>query len=450
MTPSPPPRYLPPPASPAGSPPLSLSWLVWALGASLYFMSFYQRVAPAVMTDLLMSDFQIGAAALGNFSAFYFYSYVAMQVPTGILADHWGPRRLLTAGALLAALGTFFFALADTVILANIGRLLIGGSLAVAWVTLMKLVMHWFPLRMFAFVTGIGLLVGVTGAVTAGAPLRLMVDVVGWRGVMWALGVICLAVGVAIWLIVRDDPADKGYASYNPAAPRDGTSSPISPTRGLARIFQYRNTLLLSVAQAGMVGTVLAFGGLWGVPYLETRFGVTPLRAALLTSAIMIAWALSGPLLGFLSDKVGLRKRIYVAASTLALAGWSAALLIPNLSLALFAALALTAGSACGVVIVGFAYAKESVPSNLAGTVSGVCNMGTMSGPMILQPVIGWLLDRNWSGEMLGGVRIYDIQAYHAAFLPMLIWLTLTVALACCTRETHCQPPRQEQDNARN
>ncbi|HDZ23187.1 MAG TPA: MFS transporter, partial [Desulfobacteraceae bacterium] len=68
-------------------PPANLSWIVWGLGAAFYLNGFYQRVAPAVMTDYLMADFRIGAAALGNLSAFYFYSYVFMQVPTGVIAD---------------------------------------------------------------------------------------------------------------------------------------------------------------------------------------------------------------------------------------------------------------------------------------------------------------------------------------------------------------------------
>ena len=85
-------------------PPASLAWTVWGLGALLYLIGFYQRVAPAVITDQLMLEFSIGGAALGNLSAFYFYSYVAMQVPTGMIADRWGPRRLLSAGAGIAAL----------------------------------------------------------------------------------------------------------------------------------------------------------------------------------------------------------------------------------------------------------------------------------------------------------------------------------------------------------
>ena len=81
-------------------PPLRLSWLVWGLAALFYLIGFFHRLAPAVMTQELMRDFDISAAALGNLSGFYFYSYWVMQIPTGVLADSWGPRRLLTFGAL--------------------------------------------------------------------------------------------------------------------------------------------------------------------------------------------------------------------------------------------------------------------------------------------------------------------------------------------------------------
>ena len=115
-------------------PPLRLSWTVWGLGALFYLIGFYQRVAPAVMTGELMHEFGIGAAALGHLSALYFYSYVAMQIPTGILVDTWGARRLLASGAMVAAAGSLVFATATDMFWAGTGRLLIGGSVAVAWV----------------------------------------------------------------------------------------------------------------------------------------------------------------------------------------------------------------------------------------------------------------------------------------------------------------------------
>src|SRR5210317_988973 len=115
-------------------PSLRLSWTIWGLGALLYLIGFYQRVAPGVMTVELMTDFRLNATSMGNLSAFYFYSYVAMQIPTGLLADHWGPRRLLTLGAAVAGLGTLMFGMAPDALWANTGRLLIGGSVAVAFV----------------------------------------------------------------------------------------------------------------------------------------------------------------------------------------------------------------------------------------------------------------------------------------------------------------------------
>src|SRR5438093_11946076 len=89
------------------APPAALAWSVWAVAALFYLAAFYVRTSPAVMTTELMRDFGIAASQLGQFSAFYFYAYLAMQIPTGVLVDTWGARRLLIGGSLLASGGTF-------------------------------------------------------------------------------------------------------------------------------------------------------------------------------------------------------------------------------------------------------------------------------------------------------------------------------------------------------
>ncbi|MFO1129010.1 MAG: MFS transporter [Rhodospirillales bacterium] len=422
-------------------PPLSLSWLVWGVGATFYFIGFYQRVAPAVMSDRLMADFAIGAATLGHISAFYFYSYVAMQIPTGFLADLWGPRRLMAAGALVASAGTLMFALAPGVAWAATGRLLIGASVAVAWVALIKLASHWFPSRLFATITGMALFLGIAGGVSAGVPLRLLIDGFGWRPVMLGLAAVTLVQALALWLVVRDDPQQKGYRSY--AAVSGGGGGGFrrrSMGRALATVLRARNTWLLTLSPGALVGSVTAFCGLWGLPFLTSQYHLPPTSAAMITSAGLIAWGISSPIMGGLSDRIGRRKPLYVATAATATLAWAAVAWAPGLPVWLLTLLVVTGGFAAGGIIIGFAQIKESVPSSLAGSAAGVCNMGVMAGPMLLQPVIGRVLETSWQGGSVAGVPIYDFAGYRAGFSLMAAWCLIATVLVACTRETWCRP----------
>ncbi len=417
-------------------PPALLAWSVWGLGALLYLIGFYQRVAPAVITDQLMAEFAIGGAALGNLSAFYFYSYVAMQIPTGVIADRWGPRRLLTLGAAVAALGTAIFAMAPDIGWASFGRLLIGASVAVAFVSMLKLASHWFAPRHYALASGMALFMGVVGGVVAGVPLRMLVEAFGWRTVMGTTAALTAALAVAIWLRVRDDPSERGYAGH--FADGAAHAERVSILRGLAQVLAYRNLWIMTLVPIGFSGAVLTFAGLWGVPWLRQVHGLDPKSAAAITSTLLVSWALGGPLLGSWSQRIGRRKPLYVAAAVVALAGWAAIVFLP-LPLWAIVALLVPTGFASGNLIIGFAWAKESVPLRLMGTASGVCNMGPLLGGMLLQPAMGWMLDRHWNGALAGGARIYDAAAYQAGFTLVFAVVCASFVTLLFARETYCR-----------
>lgn len=420
-------------------PSLRLSWTIWGLGSLLYLIGFYQRVAPGVMTVELMTDFGLDATSLGNLSAFYFYSYVAMQIPTGLLADHWGPRRLLALGATVAGLGTLIFAVAPDAGWANTGRLMIGGSVAVAFVGMLKLAGHWLPPRQYALASGMALFCGIIGAVFAGVPLGLLIDAYGWRPVMIISALATFGVALGIWAVVRDDPRDKGYTSYATHQGDDDTRVGDGALAGIREVFRYRNTWLLYLIPGAVVGSVLTFAGLWGVPFLTTHYGMDRTQAAALCSALLIAWAIGGPIFGWLSDHLGHRKPLYALGCLVILVGWAMLILIQDLPWGLLVTLLIVVGFFSGNMIIGFAFAKESAPAHLTGTASGVVNMGVMMGPMLLQPAVGWMLDRSWDGTMAEGVRIYSLDAFQNGFGLMLAWLALAMALILFTHETHCR-----------
>ena len=85
--------------------------------------------------------------------------------------------------------------------------------------------------------------------------------------------------------------------------------------------------------------------------------------------------------------------------SVVALFAWIPILFFPEFPVWLLVSLSVLVGFASGSVIIGFAFVKESVPPRFAGTVTGIYNMGSILGAMILQPAIGWMLDRNWQGD---------------------------------------------------
>jgi len=425
------------PGSVPGFPPASLAWFVWGLGAAFYLIAFYQRVAPAVLTQELQRELALTGAALGNLSAFYFYGYVAMQIPTGLIADRWGPRKLLTAGAALTAAGTLLFALAHTTALANAGRLVIGASAGVSFVAMLKLAAHWMPARRFALASGVALFVGVMGATLAGAPLRLAADAMGWRSVMVASAVVTALVAVAIWVVARDDPAERGYTTYFPHASGEDTGS---VWQGLATVLRYRNTLLLYLIPGAFSGVTLMFAGLWGVPYFVTHYGFSTAEAATLASVLLIAWSASSIGWGWVSQRLGRRKAPMIAGLVASQALWAALVFVPGWSRPALVVLLVLLGIATAAFILTFAYAKESVPARLAGTVSGIANMGVMTGGMVMQPLAGWMLDRHWTGSLTpGGARLYDLPAYQAAFSAIFAWGLLSLACLVLTRETHCK-----------
>ncbi len=138
-------------------------------------LSFFHRTAPAAIAGELTRAFAINSAVLGTLAATYFYVYTLLQIPVGVLADTLGPRRIVSAGSVVAGAGSLLFALAPSWEVAAVGRTLVGVGVSVAFIALLKVSAVWFPANRFATLNGFTLFAGNLGAVIAGAPLAWIV-----------------------------------------------------------------------------------------------------------------------------------------------------------------------------------------------------------------------------------------------------------------------------------
>jgi sugar phosphate permease len=417
-------------------PPVRIAFMMWGMAVGFYLFGFFHRVTPAVLTSELMRDFSLTAAMLGNLSAFYFYFYAAMQIPTGILVDRYGPRKILWIGALIGGMGALMFAFAHDFTSAALGRGLIGGAVAVAWVSMLKLSSHWFHSRRLGTVIGIALAIGTMGAVLAGLPLRALSDAFSWRNVIAASGAVALGLALAIFFLMRDDPSERGYDSHVIAGAEMKPASMVSVLQGMGEIWRYRNVALLFWVPSGTAGAFLTFTGLWGVPFLVQQHGLTAKSASLITSGMLIAFSGGAILFGHLSDRWHRRKTPYLLGGLSVLTGFGMLWAAPDAPLPVLVPLLMLGGLGAGSMAVGFLYVKESVPLRLSGTAVGAVNMGVMVGPLTQQPVIGWILDHYWKGAVHNGVRVYDIGAYRMAFAFILIWIVTALVALLLTRDT--------------
>ena len=151
------------------------AWVIWLLSAFFMFYKYALEVSPSVMTNILMSAYHIDGAQLGSLAASYFYAYLIMQIPAGLLLDRYGPRKITTLAIILCALGIFLFARSETLLIASIGRFITGIGAAFAAVNCLKLIANWFPSRQFAFMSGLMMSVGMLGAVGGQAPLSAFI-----------------------------------------------------------------------------------------------------------------------------------------------------------------------------------------------------------------------------------------------------------------------------------
>ena len=169
--------------------------LALAIVVATYALSFFQRFAPAGIASDLVAAFNTSASSLGALAATYFYVYTIMQVPTGILVDTLGPRRILLIGGVLGGAGSLLFALASGLEVALLGRTLIGLGVSVTFIAMLKIIAISFDERRFATLVGLAMLIGNLGSVLAGAPLSWLAQQISWRHIFVALAGISLLLG---------------------------------------------------------------------------------------------------------------------------------------------------------------------------------------------------------------------------------------------------------------
>ena len=405
-------------------------WLMWGIPALVFLIGFLHRAAPGVIAKELMQTFSLTGTAVGLLSATYFYSYAGFMVPGGVLIDSVGARRMIALGGAVMGLGALAMGLAPGTALLFAGRLLVGLGAAVTFTGALKIAASWFPPSQFGMMSALTATVGVLGALVGSAPLAALTDALTWRGAFLVIAALTLAGALACAILVRDRPGTFAEASPTGASLRD-------VLRGTGQVLRNPHTwppfLCFFFLYAAMGNFFL-----WSVPFLRDVYGLGTTEAALYASLPSVALLVTGPLTGYLSDRVLHRRKLLytVLACGQFLAWLGIALTLGALPLPGVCVLFVLLGVMGGAFVLTWPLGAEVNPPELAGSAVAVTNLGGFVGAALTQGPVGAVLDAHWTGLIADGARVYPAAGYRDAFGICAGFVLLAVAISFLLTET--------------
>lgn len=407
--------------------------LGFALISAGYMLAYFHRLAPAAISGDLQRALNASGASLGAVAGAYFYTYALVQIPTGVLVDTVGVRRVVALGAGLAALGTLLFGLSQSAFDAVVARVLVGLGIGVMFIALLKFNALSFHERHFATASGLSILIGNIGALLAGIPLAWIALRYGWRDVFVVLTFATLLLGLAVWAWVKEAPPDSKLRTE-------------AWHVSLRAVITNRATWPALWPNLGIGGTLFAFNGLWAVPFLVDVHGVSRLAATLHVSIAICGFALGSLFVGVWSDRLRRRLPVMLLVMSVYVLVWLPLIMFEAMPRALTLSLFFLLGFGAAGFTLNWACVKEVNHPQRSGMAMSVVNIGAFVGAGILQPLIGAVMDASWEGRIAGGARIYAFEDYQRALGIFLLCSVAGWLGSTRMRETRCRNVYQDAD----
>ena len=420
------------------SSPARRRWLLWAILASAFLLVNVYRLSTAVIADSLMAAFQTSGTQLGTLHATFFFVYAVMQIPTGVLVDRFGPRRTAAVGAAVMNAGAAWFALAGGYGAALGARFMIGLGASVIFVSMLGFCANWYRADEFGTMNGLSFAVGGVGGILATTPFAVLVDVTGWRNALLALAAAGFLVAAATFLFVRDSPERAGMDSIEGVPERAHLE--LSEVRTyLSAVLRDRWIWIVSVLLFSAGGVNLTLFGLWGIPYVVQVYDTSVTVASTFTLLGGVGMVIGPPAIGRLSDRTGRRTELVLAGAVLYAVTLTVIAATGDPPLWIVAGAFFLVGTLLGAFVLTYPIVRERHADRATGISLGTVNGASFFGAAAFPTLLGWALDAYWTGDLVGGVRVYTVTGYRVAFA---IAAGIGFVAVCCATWLYVQDRR--------
>ncbi|MGW0160683.1 MFS transporter [Mycobacterium sp. NPDC003323] len=400
-------------------------WIVWATGLLAYIVAVLNRTTLGVSGLEAGDRFHAGPSVLSTFVVLQIIVYAGAQVPAGVLLDRFGSKLLIVSGGILMALGQLAIAVTESLPLALGARAIVGLGDAVTFISVLRLVPHWFPARRVPLLTQLTGISGQLGQVLSAVPFLALLGVGGWTSAYLSVAAIAVITLVLAAALVQNTPHGR-LVTTNTMSVRGTLAS-------VRTVWMRPGTRLGFFTHMGTQFSVTAFCLMWGVPYITTAQGQTRGVAGMLLTLSVVTAIAAGVVLGILCGRFPHRRSRFVLAiigSNAAI--WTIVLALPGqapLWLLITLVVVISVGGPGSMV--GFDFARTFNPSATLGTAQGMVNMGGFLASLLLMQAMGWILDA------AGG---YSAESFRLAWtVQYAVWALAVVGILVTRHKTRRQ-----------
>ena len=396
---------------------------MWMVLLVFYIYQFIARSAfPTVLTDQYMKFFELDAKGVGALASCYYFVYTFAQIPVGILIDKCSIRLVGTLATATCAMGILIFIATPNFYVAGFGQMLVGLGAAFAFISTLKIIVNWFPPEKNAIMTSLTMSFGCMGPVVAGPSVAVIVNHFEWRNVILIFGILGLILAAAVWIIVRDKES----------MPHESHEE-ISLIESLKIIITSPQALVLSLFIMMLYAPLSALGDLWGVPFIKRMYLCSAETAALINNMIYIGMVFGCPFFAHLSNIMNSFKKPMIIGTIVCTIAFGVALFC-SVPMWIMFVVFLMVGFGCGAML-SYSLASFLFPSSMNATVNGFINMASMISGVVLQPLIGYVMDLCWNGAMEDGIKVYQVSDFKMGFLAVFGALVLGVLSAFMVKD---------------
>lgn len=378
-----------------------------------YAFAYTCRLALSVVKKPLIDEGIFSPQDLGLIGSALFYSYAAGKLVNGFLADHANVKIFFATGVIASALLNigmgFSTVLGLSVALWALNGWFQGFGAPAGVVTLTA----WFSNRERGRFYGIWSTAHSMGEGLTYYGVALFVAWLGWRAGFWVPGLICIFVGLGIYLMMQDRPPTLGLPTIaewknDHLAPDSAPQSSVLTVQ--FSILKIPAIWILAIASSTMYVTRYAIAS-WGILYLQEDRGYPLDQASLFMAANTIAGIAGCLLFGYLSDKLFSARRppANFLFALVELAGLFLIFFGPrNHWMLLFAFVLFGIGLNGLITSLGGLFAVDIAPKKVAGAAMGFIGVFSYIGAAVQENISGSMIEAGM--QVVDGVRSYDFS----------------------------------------